>query len=136
MANTASERCRCCEQRHKPRFLCDQAKAVLDALHARGMSFNMPTLEFPEPIDAKDLGLGLGPGDALVRQLVVQAATVETAGGMHRPALIFTGRSMHGGELPKWLYAGDADDMARLNALVRDMTDLALRTAAASGGGQ
>lgn len=122
-------RCRYCEHRHKPRLLCDPAKQVLDAMYARGQSFNMPTVELVDPIPAADMGLGLDPGDVLIRQLVVQAATVPVAGVL-RAALIFTGRGMQGGTLPKWVYLGDADDMARTKALVCDMADLAVRGAA------
>jgi hypothetical protein len=122
-------RCRYCEQRHDPDRMCAPARRILDAMVERGMSFNMPTIEFPEPLPANELGLGLGPADALVVQLVVQAITVPLAGVL-RPGLIFTGRSVHGGQLPKWIYAGDADDMARLCTLVNDTSDMAVRAAA------
>lgn len=50
--------CRYCVQEHEPRWLCDPAKRVLDAMIdamiERGMSMNMPTLEFPEPIPMSD----------------------------------------------------------------------------------
>lgn len=93
------------------------------------MSFNMPTLEFPDPIPGDQLGLGLQPGDALAVQLVVQAATIPV-GGVIWPMVIFTGRSAHGGTLPRWLYAGNAEDMTRLVALVKDTTEMAIRAAA------
>jgi len=109
--------------------LCDPARRVLDALLERGMSFNMPTIEFPDPIPGRQLGLGLGPQDALVSQVVIQAATVPV-GGVIWPAVIFTGRNASGGELPKWLYAGDAEDMTRLNTLMSDVTAMAVRAAA------
>lgn len=122
-------RCRYCEQRHDPDRMCAPARRILDAMLARGMSFNMPTIEFPEALPADELGLGMRPGDALAVQLVVQAATVSLA-GVARPLLIFTGRSAHGGELPRWFYAGDADDMERLRALINEMTEMAVRAAA------
>lgn len=122
-------RCRYCDRRHGENYLCPPAKRVLTALLERGMSFNMPSLEFPDPIPAVDLGLGLGPDDALVEQFVVQAATIPYA-DIIRPALVFTGRNASGGVLPKWLYVGTADDMARLAGLVNDMTELAIRAAA------
>ncbi len=124
------QQCRYCVSRHGVRYLCEPAKRVLDALVARGMSFNMPTIEFPDPIPVADLGLDAG--DQLLAQVVVQAATVPAA-GVIRPAVIFTGRTIYGDPLSRWLYAGDADDMTRLSALVADMTDLAVRTAAKGG---
>lgn len=133
MPNSPSVRCRLCERSHKPRYLCDPAKQVLDALYERGMSFNMPSLEFPEPVPASEIGMALGPGDTLLRQVVVQAATVPFA-GVARSAVIFTGRDMQGQPLPRWIYPGDAEDMARLAGLVREMTDLATRAAAQARG--
>jgi hypothetical protein len=127
----ASAACNYCRDRHAPRYLCGPAKRVLDALVARGQSFNMPTIEFPAPIPAEELGMGLSADDKLLAQVVVQAATVPAV-GVIRPAVIFTGRTVHGEVLPKWLYAGVDDDMSRLAVLVRDMTDLAMRTAAAA----
>lgn len=125
----ADPACPYCEQHHRPRYLCDPAKATLDALIARGMSFNMPTIEFPDPVQADEIGLGIGPGVVLLRQLVVYGATMPAA-GIARPAVIFSGRASDGAELPKWLYAGRDDDMARLSKLVSDMTALAVRSAA------
>jgi hypothetical protein len=72
-------RCRYCEQRHDPDRMCAPARRILDAMVERGMSFNMPTIEFPEPLPANELGLGLGPADALVVQLVVQAITADNS---------------------------------------------------------
>lgn len=122
-------RCRYCDQRHDPDRMCEPARRILDAMVERGMSFNMPTIEFPEPLPADELGLGMRPGDALVTQLVIQAATVALADVL-RPMVILTGRSAHGGEMPRWFYAGDAEDMARLRGLVTDMTEMAVRAAA------
>jgi hypothetical protein len=121
-------RCRYCEQRHDADRMCAPARRILDAMVDRGMSFNMPTVEFPEPLPADELGLGMRPGDALVQQLVVEAATVQFAGVL-RPMVILTGRSVHGGTLARWFYAGDADDMARLRALINDTTEMAVRAA-------
>lgn len=126
--------CPFCENRHPPRFLCDPAKAVLDALLARGMSFNLPNVEFPAPIPSDQLGLdGMAAGDALARQIVVYAAVLPAA-GIIRPAVIFTGQRSDGTVLPRWLYAGRDEDMANLVGLVKDMTELAVRSAAKARG--
>ncbi|MEV7263991.1 hypothetical protein AB0N38_10610 [Micromonospora aurantiaca] len=120
-------RCPYCRQRHMPRYLCDPAKRVLDEMQARGASYIMPTLELPDPIPAAQLGLGFGPDDQLVSQLVVQAATIPHAGIQH-PALILTGRSPYG-QLPYWLYAAGDTELRATADLVRDMAELAIQRA-------
>ena len=129
LATVTDSPCLWCTQIHPPRFLCDPAEEILNALYARGMRGNLPTVTFPEPIPADELGLGFGPGDRLVGQLHVQAATLPVA-GVHRPAVIFTGRDPYGANLPKWIYPGDDGDLGRMLDLVTRMTHLAIRTAA------
>lgn len=123
--------CRHCGGEHTARFLCDPAKAVLDALAAKAAERDMPTLEFlDEPIDANALGYGLDPGDRMMRQLVVQAAAVAVGGtDIVQPALIFTGADHTGNPLPRWMYAGTPSDMDRAAKLVTDMCALAVRGA-------
>lgn len=120
-----TQRCRWCLKLHKPRLLCDPALKILNALYARGMEGNMPTIEFPEPLPAEKLG-----GDALtlVRQIVVKAAVVDVA-DVPFGALVITGRTHHG-PLPELLYPGDDDTLRRTAALVHDMAELAIRQAA------
>lgn len=125
---TETIHCRWCEERHRPRYLCNAARKTLDALYQRGARGNMPELELSEPIPAEQLGLGLSPGDRLISQLVVQAATVEAA-GIPRPAVILTGVDPYGDQLPKWLYTGDDEGMTRFIELITNMTRLAMRTA-------
>lgn len=120
-------KCHYCTDRHSTRFLCNPAKKVLDAMVARGMSFNMPTLEFPEPISMPRADLP--DVDVLAAQIVVMGAVIDVA-GVARPALVFTGQSTHGGPLPRVLYAGEDDDLTRLSTLVSDMAKLAINTAA------
>lgn len=122
-------KCGFCASLHEPRFLCDPAKRVLDALIERGMSFNMPTLEFPQPLSGQELGLG-APGDKLVAQLVVMAGVVDAA-GIPQPMLAITGRAHDGAVLPRWIYPATDEDILRTRDLVVDMADLAIRTAAA-----
>lgn len=93
--------CQFCEQQHRPRFLCNPAKRILDTLIERGMSFNMPTIEFPEPLPGIEQQLGLNPGDKLPQ----------------------------GEVLPQWLYAGNAEDLRGVAALVADITEMAIRRA-------
>lgn len=127
-------RCLYCTRDHGQRWLCDQGKRVLDAMIARGMEMNMPTLEFPEPIPM-DQQPGLGQVDALLAQLVVMGATVDIA-GRHQPALMFTGVTAHGERMPRYLYPGGDDDLRRASQLVSDMTVLAIRTAAEANRGR
>lgn len=119
--------------------MCDPAKRVLTALYAKGMDFDMPTLEFPAPIPLHIDRPGSMPGDAFVRQLVVKAAVLEVA-GVPRPAIVLTGQNETGAVLPQWLYPGDDDELGRAAKLVKDMTTLAINSAAkarqAPGGGQ
>jgi hypothetical protein len=123
-------KCWCCERRHEPRWLCDPAARILAELRRRGMEGNMPTIELPEPLPAQQMGLG--DNTRLVRQIVVQAATVDV-GGIPRPVVIFTGRDFEG-PLPRWLYAASEEEMTALSQLVADMTSLAVRTAAKQRG--
>lgn len=120
-------KCRWCVQRHEERYLCDPARRILDALYAKGMEGNMPTIEFPDsPLYPFAEG---APADlVLVSQMVVQGATVPAAGVPH-PALVFTGRDHLRQPLPRWLYAAGDGQMADLVKLVADMGDLAVRTA-------
>lgn len=118
--------CTYCEDVHADDYLCDPARRVLDALLARGMSFNLPDVTFPEPIE---LPPAIVPGDTLVQQLVVQAGVIEVA-GMPRPTLVFGGRTP-AGPLPRWIYPGTYQDMERAAGLVRRMADLAVREAKA-----
>ncbi len=127
MGRTEPIRCPYCRQRHLPRLLCDPAKAVLDAMLARGQSFDMPTLELDDPIPASALGLGSGDGDALVQQFVVNAAVVPMAGVNH-PALMFTGRTP-AGRLPQWLFVNTDEQLRAAARLVHDMAELAIRRA-------
>lgn len=69
--------CRYCDERHGDLLLCAPAKRVLDALYAQGQRFDMPTVEFPEPVNHAD---AFGEGTVLVAQVVVKAATVPVAG--------------------------------------------------------
>jgi len=122
--------CRYCEQPHEPALLCDPAKRVLDALYAQGQRFDMPTIEFPEPINHAD---AFGPDTVLVAQVVVKAAVIPVA-GMVQPVLIFTGRDSDGEVLPQWLYCASASEVRKVVKLVADMGDLAIRTARRQGG--
>ena len=117
--------CRYCEREHDPELLCDPARKVLDALLARGQRFDMPTVEFPEPIDHADM---FGADTVLVAGIVVKAAVTEVAGTPH-PVLIFTGTDSDGRTLPNWLYCASPRDMKRVMQLVSDMGTMAIRRA-------
>ena len=123
--------CRYCDQRHSGQYLCGPAKTVLDALYAQGQRFDLPTVEFPEPINHAD---AFGQDTVLVAQVVVKAATTPVA-GVPRPVLIFTGQDIDGQVLPNWLYPAAPPDIKRLVNLVADMGTLAISTARKQGGG-
>ena len=118
--------CRYCRSRHMPRFLCDSAKGYLDAMVAKGASYNMPTVEFDDPLPS---GVAfLGPDDRLVTQLVVKAATVPLHGVVH-PMLILSGRDANQRALPNWMYAATPEEMVGLPRLVTEMAEMAIRRA-------
>ncbi len=117
--------CRYCEQEHDRDLLCEPARKVLDALYAQGQRFDMPTIEFPEPINYAD---AFGPDTVLVAQVVVKAGIVPVA-GIPRPVLIFTGRDSDGKVLPQWLYCASPPEIKRVIKLVSDMGLMAIRRA-------
>jgi hypothetical protein len=124
--------CRYCENEHGNLLLCPPAKRVLDALAERGQRFDMPTIEFPEPVmHAGDFG----GGTVLVQNVVVKAGTVPVS-GVSRPVLIFTGRDIEGHPLPEWLYPGSDEELQRVCRLVTEMTDMAIRRARQERKGQ
>ena len=117
--------CRYCETRHDGRWLCDPARKVLDALLERGQRFDMPTVEFTEPVNHAD---AFGEDTVLVAGMVVKAAVTEVA-GIPQPVLIFTGTDIDGRTLPNWLYCASPPDMKRAMKLVTDMGTMAIRRA-------
>jgi hypothetical protein len=120
-----SAECRYCEQEHEPALLCDPARKVLDALLERGQRFDMPVVEFPEPINHAD---AFGENTVLVAGVVVKAAVTEVA-GIPQPVLIFTGTDIDGEPLPNWLYVASPPDMKRVMNLVTEMGTMAIRRA-------
>ena len=127
--------CPYCDSTHGDLLLCPPAKRVLDALLEQGMSFDMPTIEFPEPVT----GAGVfGGSTVLVGQFVTKAAIIPVA-GVPRPTLIFTGRDITGAVLPEWIYPGEPEAIRRASKLVSDMAEMSIRRArqeAANQGGK
>lgn len=121
--------CPWCTRTHGSLLLCEPARLVLDALHEQGTKYDMPTIELPEPVAGT-----LGPDTVLCVQIVAKAGTIPFA-GVVRPVLVLSGRDDSEKPLPNWVTGGDADGMRRFAALVTDMTELAIRTAAGTGGG-
>lgn len=108
-----------------PRFLCDAAKGVLDALAARGASFDVPFMEFQDSVPAD--ALGLHPGDELLRQVTVSAGLVDIAGVTH-PVLVFSGQGRRG-PLPRWYFPGGDGQLLGVADLVRRSAELAISRA-------
>lgn len=125
---TAIRECRYCTQAHGTLLLCDPAKRVLDALADQGMRFDMPTLEFPEPITQPG---AFGGETVLCAQLVAKAGITSVA-GVTRPALVLTGRDIAMNILPEWILVGDGRDLRAFSKLVSDMTEMAIRRAKAA----
>lgn len=120
-------KCRWCEERHEPRWLCDPAKLLLDESRRRGEAGNLPSIELSSPLTAEEMGIG-GPDDQILRNVVVMGAC-GTVGGVRRAGIVLTGRALDGTPLPKWIYFSDDQDMAGLRDLVVAQIDLALRAA-------
>ena len=117
--------CRYCEGSHGEQFLCDPARRVLDALLERGQRFDMPVIEFPEPINHAD---AFGEDTVLVAGLTVKAGVTGVA-GTPQPVLVFTGNDIDGRPLPNWLYVASPADIKRIVKLVGDMGVMAIRRA-------
>jgi len=120
---TADIRCKFCLRDHSRWSMCEPVRKVLDTLAERGRQFDMPTLEFPEPIYG-----GNTADELIMRQLVVKAAILNM-GDVPVPALVFTGQDGAGRPLPNWIYPGDDDDLDRAVKLVSDVADMAKRGA-------
>jgi hypothetical protein len=117
--------CRYCDSDHGDLLLCRPAKRVLDALYARGQRFDMPTVEFPDPITGP---AALGDGTVLCAQIVAKGGILPVA-GIPRPVLILTGQDITGNVLPQWVVPGEGPDLRRIAALVHDMAEMAIRRA-------
>ena len=72
-------------------LLCEPARKVLDALRERGMRFDMPTIEFPDPVITE--ADAFGEGTVLVANVVVKAGVAEVA-GVNRPVIVLTPRRL------------------------------------------
>jgi hypothetical protein len=119
--------CPWCEKHHVETYCCPPVRQYLAAMRARGDSLTMPSLAFPEAPIAPLPGLGQ-PGDALMAQVVVQAAVVPVA-GVARAGLLFTGRDASGKPLPRWLFVDTDEHIADTAQLVNDMAKLAIDNA-------
>lgn len=124
-------KCPYCGQRHDLRYLCDPAKALLDAMRQKAESYDVPTKEFDDPIPA--FGSGFGGVDVLMRQFMVYAATVPV-GKVYWPCLIFTGQDSKGNPLPKWVLANTPERIEGVVEIVRKNAETAIRAAAEGRG--
>lgn len=126
-------KCRWCTQRHEPRWLCDPAVSILDALYDKGMRGNMPTIEFPEiPLQVP----GLDADMVLLGQATVMGATVPAAGDVPFPALVLSGRDHRDKPLPRWFYAAADEQITAFAVLVDRMAKTAIRAAEQQRAGQ
>lgn len=121
--------CPYCSETHGTMLLCDPARRMLDALVARGQQFNMPTIEFDDPVPA---AAGMFGGSTVAcTQLVVKAGLVPAFGATF-PALMLTGRDVALATLPEWVWAATPEDLRAFSKLVGDMTEMAIRRAKAA----
>lgn len=109
MSNAPSIRCPYCGQRHKPRFLCDTAAGLLQAMLAK----------------ARTKGIGVGQldaehdtgGDTVLQSITVIGAAVDIAGGTY-PGVIFTGTDLSGRQMPRWTYAADPENLLKVPGMI------------------
>jgi hypothetical protein len=114
-------KCDFCSSTHMPRFLCDQAQGMLQAMAAKARARDIPITEFAQPVDTAI--------DTILSQFTVMAGTIPI-GDSTFPALVFTGQDAHGKDLPKWTYAGSPEQVLHAAQLV---TSRALRAVEACG---
>lgn len=120
-------RCKVCLRWHAATHMCGPARRILNALAEQGMKFDMPTLEFPEPIPHT-----LSSDDVTMAQLVVKAGVIAVGSGdegTHVGALVFTGVDSRKRPLPQWVLPADDEQLDAVCALVSDMAELAKRRA-------
>lgn len=115
--------CDLCLARHTRRYTCDPVLTMLDEMRRRGEGLNLPTLTLEEPVFP-----GFGPEDSLLSGITVAAATVPTGAGVTYPTLVFSGTRLTG-PLPRWIYPSTPTKLRATATLVRDMAELAIRTA-------
>jgi len=120
--------CPWCDTEHDERYLCDPVKAYLAGIVAKAGSYDLPDIEFSEPVT-------IPPelGDVLMRQTVINGGTAQV-GGVHRPVIVITGRDSTGAPLPRWTVIGSPQDLTRLRNTFDRMCSLALGAARKANG--
>lgn len=123
--------CRWCTQRHTERYLCDPVAKMLEETEAQAGAGEAPAAltHTPVPLEA----MTLAADDQVVGNLVVNGA-VTVVGGVPRPTLVFTGRSLHGHTLPRWVYVCEDVEAEAVAVLVRSRVDMAVAEAQAQRG--
>ena len=107
-----------------PRFLCDQAAAVLKGMADRAEVNHVPSGEFDSPVDIGAVG-----DQVILTQLTASAAILPVSDVVKFPGLVLSGRDQHGNELPRWLYVGSAQDLQRGRDMLFKQIDLAVERA-------
>lgn len=116
--------CPWCEGEHAEDYLCPPAKAVLDLQIELARTHDVAQREYPTPVGLK----GSRPGDAILRQFLVQAGVVPVA-GVPRALLVFTGEDANGSPLPRWVFMGGDQEIRGVVKLVEDNANLAISRA-------
>jgi hypothetical protein len=121
--------CPYCDDDHDGRYLCDAAKAVLDALKARGQQFNIPTVMLPEPVEAELSQLANAAGEPTLLRGFTCAGMVMEVGDRWYGAILLGGNDAHGRPVRGLLYAGTSQQLREGATLVDRMTRAAARQA-------
>lgn len=111
-----------------PRFMCDQAAALLAKLQQRAARNDVPGMTFDEPIWAPMDG----PNDVLLTQFIVSSALLPVEGAMF-PALVLSGRDQHDKPLPRWLYVGSIEQLGLVKGHFVQQADNAMSRARSAG---
>lgn len=119
--------CQWCDSEHDERYLCDPVKAYLAAIHTKAGSYDLPDIEFSEPVT-----IPAELGDVLMRQTVINGGTAQV-GGVHRPVIVITGRDSVGAPL-RWTVIGNPQDITRLRGTFDRMCSLAIDAARKANG--
>lgn len=118
MSRAAPIACPFCSSRHMPKFLCDEAAALLAKLREKTEANKAP-------------GAALdGVQDVLLTQFVVSSAVLPAQDAM-LPALVFSGRDQHGRSLPRWMYVASVDQLDQAKAHFVEQADDAIARARA-----
>lgn len=100
--------CPYCGSRHMPRFLCDTAAGLLQAMLDKARK---------KGIGVDGLDEAYESGDTVLRSLDVTGVSVDVAGGTY-PGVRLAATDLAGRKLPPWTYASDPESLVKMPELI------------------